>query len=108
MNVVIVGPDRGLGNALRQGGANVNRVTGPAGKEPLLDAGLERADVLIITDANEATAIPVARDIVPDIKVIAYTPETMPEFVAGVLDIAIDPQLLDADIVAEEIQSAIR
>jgi DNA-binding NarL/FixJ family response regulator len=103
MNAIVVGPDRGIADALESEGVEVTRIEGVASGERLVDAGVEDADLLVVTDVAEATAIPVARERNPDLKVVAYTPDSMPEFVKGVLDLAVDPALLDAETVAEEL-----
>jgi hypothetical protein len=103
MKAIIVGPDRDLEAALDALGVETTRLEGIASGQALADAGVEDADLLVITDAGEATAIPVARELNDDLKTVAYTPESMPEFVKGMLDFAIDPALLDPDAVAEEL-----
>lgn len=103
MKAIIVGPDRDLEAALDAEGVETTRLEGIASGQALADAGVEDADLLVITDAGEATAIPVARELNADLKTVAYTPESMPEFVKGMLDFAIDPALLDPDAVAEEL-----
>lgn len=103
MQAVIVGPDRGIEAALAKEGVETVRVAGLATGESLDDAGLADADLLVITDAGEATAVPVARDRNPDVRIVFYTPDTVPEFVTGQLDLAVDPDLLSPEIVAEEL-----
>jgi hypothetical protein len=103
MKAIIVGPDRDLETALDAQGVETTRLEGIASGQALADAGAEDADLLVITDAGEATAIPVARELNEDLKTVAYTPQSMPEFVKGMLDFAIDPALLDPDAVAEEL-----
>jgi len=103
MKAIVVGPDRGIADALEAEGVEITRLEGVASGERLEDAGVADADLLVITDAGEATAVPVAREQNPDLKTVAYTPDSMPEFVKGVLDLAVDPALLDPETVAEEL-----
>lgn len=102
--VVVAGPDdHGLGEELEALGAAVTRIGDVVTAEALREAGIADADVLVITDVAEATGIPVAKEINPDVRAVTYAEESLPEFVAGVADLAVDPGLLAADVVAEEI-----
>jgi hypothetical protein len=103
MNAIVVGPDRGIAAALETQGVDVTRIEGVASGEKLTDAGVEDAGLLVVTDAGEATAVPVAIELNADLKTVAYTPDSMPEFVKAMLDFAIDPAALSADAVAEEL-----
>jgi len=103
MKAIVVGPDRGIVDALESEGVEVTSIEGVASGQRLEDAGVADADLLVITDAAEATAIPVAREQNAALKTVAYTPDSMPEFVKGVLDLAVDPALLGPETVAEEL-----
>ncbi|MCG1003822.1 MULTISPECIES: hypothetical protein [Halobacterium] len=103
MKAIAVGTDRGIVDALEAEGVEVTSIEGVASGDRLEDAGVADADLLVITDAAEATAIPVAREQNADLRIVAYTPDSMPEFVKGVLDLAVDPALLDPETVAEEL-----
>ncbi|MFB6072080.1 MAG: CTP synthetase [Halobacterium sp.] len=103
MKVIVVGPDRSIVDALEAEGAEVTSIDGVASGERLEAAGVADADVLVVTDVGEATGIPVATELNPDLKTVAFTTDSVPEFVKGVLDLAVDPDLLDAETVAEEI-----
>jgi Trk K+ transport system NAD-binding subunit len=107
MNVLVAGPDvDGIGEALGALGVDVVRVDGLANRDSLLEAGVDSADVLVLTDMNDASAIPVAKEENPDIRVVTYTRDSLPEFVRGQTDLAVDPELLSADVVAEELAGA--
>jgi voltage-gated potassium channel Kch len=107
MNVLVAGPDvEGIGEALVSLGVDVVRVDGLANRDSLREAGVETADVLVLTDMNDASAIPVAKEENPDIRVVTYTHDSLPEFVRGQTDLAVDPKLLSADVVAEELAGA--
>lgn len=106
MKAVIVGPDRGIADALAALDVETVRVDGLATGESLDAADIAAADLLVITDAAEATAVPVAKDRNPAVRIVLYTPDAVPEFVRGQLDFAVDPDLLAPDVVAEELAGA--
>jgi len=101
---VVAGADAaGLGDALAALGVEVRRVEGVATGESLAAAGIADADLFVLTDMDDATAIPVALDANPDLRVVTYADGSLPEFVSGQTDLAIDPALLAPDVVAEEL-----
>jgi len=101
---VIAGTDpEGLGEALAAEGFEVTRAAGTATRDDLVEADIETADLLVLTDAGLATAIPLARELNPDIRIIAYTADSLPEFVGGQEVVAMDPALLGPEAVAEEL-----
>lgn len=106
MYAILVGPDRELGAALSAQGIETTRLDGHATGDSLSAAGVAGADLLVITDVGEATAIPVARETNPGVRVVIYAPETMPEFVRGQVDLAVAPGVLDPDVIAEELAGA--
>lgn len=106
MHVVFVGPDRELGSALEALDVVVSRVNGPADAAALDDAGIDRAELLVVTDTAEATVVPVAREANPALRVVVFSPDTLPEFVRGQVDLAVSPAVLDAAVVAEELAGA--
>ncbi|MGM0590098.1 MAG: DUF7126 family protein [Halobacteriota archaeon] len=104
MTAVVAGPDDfGLGDALADLGVDVVRLDGPATAESLQAAGVDDAELFVLTDFGEATAIPLAKEANPTIRVVAYTEGSLPEFVRGQTDLAIDPDLLGPGVVAEEL-----
>jgi voltage-gated potassium channel Kch len=100
---VVAGPERGLADALVAEGLSVTRLSGVINRERLLEAGIEEAALFVLTDVTEATAVPVALEVNPDLRVVIYASETMPEFVRGQVDLALDPAVLPAAVVAEEL-----
>ena len=106
MKVVLAGPDRGLVDSFEEHGASVAHVEGIVTAEKLVDAGIRDADVFVLTDVEEATSIPIAVEENPEVRVVVYSRDTVPEFVRGQLDLAIDPALLDPDVVVEELTAA--
>ena len=102
--VVVAGGDpEGLGAALADRGADVSRAAGTATRPALEDAGIVDADVLVVTDAGLATSVPIAVDLNPDLRVVVYARESVPEFLRGQAGHIVDPDLLGPDAVAEEI-----
>ena len=104
MKVLVAGPDAdGLGEAVEHLGAEVVRVEGFASAESLDAAGLPDADVFVLTDMDDAVAIAVAKEANPDVKVVTYADESLPEYARRQADLAVDPALLGPETVAEEL-----
>ncbi|WP_438267044.1 DUF7126 family protein [Haladaptatus salinisoli] len=104
MRAVIAGPDEsGLGSALEAEGVETTRVDGIASRPALEDAGIHDADLFVLTDVRQATAIAVGKDVNPGLRVVVYDENTIPEFARGQADLIVDPNLLGADAVAEEL-----
>jgi hypothetical protein len=102
--VIIAGGDPDdLGDALEEHGADVSYAEGTANRPALEEAGIVEADVIVITDAGLATSVPIATDLNPDVRVVFYTRDSVPEFVKGQAGHIIDPELLDVEAVAEEL-----
>lgn len=101
---VFAGPDEnGLVAALRAEGVDVTVIEGLANRDALEDAGIPGADALVLTDVGQATAIPIAKEFDPNLRVVVYAGESLPEFVSAQQVLAVDPALLDPETVAEEI-----
>ena len=101
---VIAGPDPyGLGDELADCGVTIRRIEGLVTAESLRDAGIDEAAYVVLTDVEEATGIPIAKELNPDVLAVTYAERSLPEFVAGVADLAVDPALMDAELVAEEL-----
>ena len=104
MRAIVLGDDEhGLGDALDSRGVDVARLEGVATRDSLDDAGLDGADLLVLTDMRDATVISVAKETNPDVRVVAYSTDSLPEFARGQADLAIDPNLLSVAVVAEEL-----
>jgi len=104
MNAVIAGPDdHDLGTALDSAGIAVTRAAGTANRPALEEAGIVDADVLVLTDTELATSIPIAKDLNDDLDVIVYDTDSLPEFAKGQADMLLDPELFSAEAVAEEL-----
>jgi hypothetical protein len=107
MNVVFAGPDpEGLAGELEGCAVEVSNIDGVANRPALEEAGIHEADVFLLTDVGQATSVVVARDLNPDLRVVVYAGDSLPEFLGGQEVLAMDPQLLDAATVAEEIAGA--
>ncbi|MHC3439339.1 DUF7126 family protein [Natrialbaceae archaeon A-gly3] len=107
MHAIVAGDDdEGIGDALEAEGVDVARLeleSDHLTRPDLEDAGIVNADLYVLTDVSQATTIPIAVDLNDDLRTVAYTEDTMPEFVRGQLDLAVDPRLMAADVVAEEL-----
>ena len=107
MNVIVAGKDpAGIGDALADT-ATVSRID-VANRPALEDAGILDAAVYVLTEVEQATSISVAKDLNPDVKAVVYAEGSLPEFVKGQVDLAVDPGLLDAATVAEELSNDAR
>ena len=103
-SAVVAGPDEhGLGEELAALGVDVSRIEGLVTADALREAGITDADYFVLTDVEEATGIPIAKELNPDVLAVTYTDRSLPAFVAGVSDLAIDPTLMDPVLVAEEL-----
>ncbi len=103
MRVIVVGPARGLVAAFEERGVEVGRVEGVAVRDELEAAGVGDADTVVFTDVEEASAVPVARNVNPDVRVVFYTDDAVPEFVKPSVDLTVDPALLDPETVVDEL-----
>lgn len=103
---VFAGPDdQGLAGALEAEGVDVTHVDGVASRPALEEAGICDSDLFVLTDVGQATALPIARDLVDDLRVVVYTNDALPEFASALEVLKIDPALLGPDAVAEELTS---
>ena len=101
---IVAGPDpEGVGDALEAEGLSITRIADTVSASTLDDAGIDAVDLLVLTDVAEATGISVAKDRNPDVRAVVYSRNSLPEFAKGQADLAVDPALLAADVVAEEL-----
>jgi hypothetical protein len=102
--VIVAGPDEhGVGEELSALGATVSRIEDVVSTTTLEAAGVDEAAYLVLTDTEEATGIPVAKELNSAVTVVTYTSVSLPAFVAAVADLAVDPALVGPVVVAEEI-----
>ncbi|WP_435062632.1 DUF7126 family protein [Halobaculum sp. EA56] len=107
ISAVVAGPDReDLGDELESLGVSVSRIDGVVTAGTLADAGIDEAALFVLTDPEEATGIVVAKERNPDVRAVVYAAETLPEFARGQTDLAVDPELLSAEVVADELVAA--
>jgi hypothetical protein len=52
---------------------------------------------------DDATAISVAKDANPDVRVVTYAADSLPEFARAQADLALDPALFSPELVADEL-----
>jgi voltage-gated potassium channel Kch len=101
---IVAGDDvDGLGAALEAEGVETTSIDTPATADSMEAAGLADADLFVLTDLADATAIPLAKELNPDVRVVVYAHDTLPEFAKGQADLAVDPDLLGPEVVAEEL-----
>jgi hypothetical protein len=101
---VIAGPDdEELGAALEAAGFTVTRAAGTATRPALEEAGIVDADLLVLTDTDLSTSIPIAKDLNEDVQTVVYAADSLPEFVKGQADMLLDPGLFDPGDVAAEL-----
>lgn len=105
--VIIAGEDSELSTAFREHQIAVERITAHVTADTLAAADVETAELLILTTTSDATAVPIAKEMNPEIRVVFYATESMPEFVKGQVDLAISPELLDPDVVVEELAGGV-
>lgn len=104
LSAVVAGPDTdGLAAELEAHDVSVSCIDGVVTASVLDDAGIDEAALFVLTDPAEATSIAVAKERNPDVRAVVYSTETLPEFAKGQTDLAVDPDLLSADVVAEEL-----
>jgi hypothetical protein len=101
-HVVVAGTDEaGIGDALAEL-TTIERVD-VANRPALEEAGIHEAVAYVLTEPGQATSIAVAKDLNPDLKVVVYSADSLPEFARGQADLVIDPALLGPDAVADEL-----
>ena len=103
-HAIVAGPDvHGLSEALTDQEMRVRRIDPSPTRPALEEAGITNASLLVLTDVGGCTAVPIARDLTDDLRIVVYSEDSVPEFVRGQLDLAVDPRLAEPAIVAEEL-----
>lgn len=107
--VILLGSDRfELGERFRDASFGVTRLEGfPTGAD-LEEAGIDDALVLVVTDVNQASLIPVAREQNGSIHVVLYTTDRLPPFASAQADLAVDPSLIGPDDFTEAVIDRIK
>lgn len=99
---IVAGTDQySIATAIADAGHEVARVDLATGDT--LDAtDIGATDVYVLTELDQATSIPVAKERNPDLRVVVYADDSLPDFVRRQTDLALDPALFDpADVAAE-------
>ncbi|MFB6188751.1 MAG: CTP synthetase [Halapricum sp.] len=105
MHVIVAGVDaEDIGHAIEDQGHDV-AVVDVANRPALEEAGILDTEVFVLTEIEQATSISVAKDLNPDLKVVVYARESLPDFARGQADLVVDPALIDAETVAEELDA---
>ncbi|SDQ30401.1 DUF7126 family protein [Natronobacterium texcoconense] len=103
-HVIVAGTDETeVAAAFEQDGADVTRLQGIISRPQLEEAGIVDADLYVLTDVDQATTIPIVCDLNDELRTVVYADRTVPEFVTAQLDLAVDPQLIGPDVLAEEL-----
>lgn len=104
-HVVVTGTDtHDIAAAIEEEGFAVSVVD--IGNRPALeDAGITEAAVYVLTEAAQATSVPVAKDLNPDLKVVVYTADSLADFALPQTDLILDPALFDPEEVATELDA---
>ena len=103
MRVVIVGTDPdNIADALETVGHTVT-VADVGNRPGLEEAGIHDAAVCLLTEMSQATAIAVAKDLNPELRIVVYAEGSLPDFASRQTDLVVDPNLLGPDAVAEEL-----
>jgi len=104
MNAIVAGDDpEGISEELEALGVTVERVDSPVFAGALEDAGIADADLFVLTDLAEGISITLAKEANPDVRAVCFGSGELPESVAGTVDLVVDPSLLGAAAVAEEL-----
>lgn len=100
---IVVGTDKyDIANAITDIGSDVEHVD--VGNQAALEAAnVAEADVFVLTEVEQATSIPVAKELNPALRIIVYADGSLPDFARGQADIALDPALFDPAAVADEL-----
>lgn len=108
MRILLAGSDTGgLAAAFEQAGASVERLDGIVTASSLEAAGIDAADVFVLTDPTEATAIPLARERRPHLSVVVYAEDRLPDFAGHLADLIIHPSAVEPTVVVEEVLRSI-
>jgi voltage-gated potassium channel Kch len=104
MKAIVAGADpEGIGEELEALGVTVTRVDSPVFAEALADAGIEDTDLFVLTDLDEGISVTLAKEANPDVRAVCFGAGDLPESVGGTVDLVVDPSLLGAEAVAEEL-----
>jgi hypothetical protein len=100
--VVVTPPNQELQAALDGAGVEYVLVEDPTG-DALEAADVADAGTVVVTDVDRATAIPIVKDLNPDVTVVVFSGGTIPPFARPQADLIVDPALVDAETLAAEL-----
>ncbi len=104
MRAIVAGADEeGIADALNRAGVTVTEIEGITTRERLVEAGMAEADLFVLTDVKQPTAVPMAAELNENARMVVYDRLSLPEVLSRVTDLAVDPGLLGPDTVAEEL-----
>lgn len=104
MNAIVAGPDEdGVVAALDRAGVAVTEIDGLATRDVLTDAGMADADLFVLTDVRQTTAVPLAAELNEDARMVVYDRLSLPEVLTRVTDVAVDPELIGPEMFVEEL-----
>jgi alanine racemase len=95
--VVLVGDHAALADAFAAAGAVVETVAAGADATQLTAAAIADAELLVLTTMADATTAIVARELHPQLRVVAYSGESLPPVATTQVDLAVDPALISPD-----------
>ena len=102
--IIVAGTDNTeLGDTLEAAGGTVRRMGRPLTKQRLIDTGVEDADIFVLTEVREATALALVRELTSSVRIVVYSAESIPDFASHLADVRIDPEVLDQGIIIEEL-----
>jgi Trk K+ transport system NAD-binding subunit len=105
MSVIVTGTDEyDIAAAIDDAGHDVTTVD-IGNLEALEEAGIDTADVYVLTEHQQATSIPLAKERNPEVSALVYADGSLPDFARGQADLVLDPALFDPDDVAAELDS---
>lgn len=100
--IIVTEPDEAdIGAALTDAGATVQLVARPITTSVLEQARIGETDIFVLTDPAEAIAIPILREIQPDVRIVVYAGEGLPDFASHQADLVLSPTGLEQDVVVE-------
>lgn len=101
--IVIGSDDHGLTERFEVAGVSAIQLDGrPIGAD-LDEGGIDAASVLVLTDADLASIIPVAKERNAPIAIVLYSSGRLPPYASAQADLAIDPALVDPDEVVDAV-----
>lgn len=74
-------------------------------RSALESVDIAEADIYVLTEAAQATSIPVAKDLNPELKVVVYAEESLADFALPQTDLILDPALFDPEAVTAELDA---